>query len=549
MKVTRLLVYFILAASCVAFYTGLAASRTFPGYPLDDAWIHQTYARNWAETGQLAYVAGLPSAGSTAPLWTFLLSVAYRLKIDPYMWSIVLGIVCLAISAWLLSRLADRLLPNRPVVSWLTGLACVLEWHLIWAAASGMEALLFIALALALIDRLWAGASGWIIGILGGLLILTRPDGLLLFVLALGALHASRRSGRAALLEIGKAVLAFLIVLAPGAYFNLQAGGSIFPNTFYAKQSEYGELMSTLPIWVNSIGNMLIAPLAGGGLLLIPGVVWWIVASLRGFMLGGAQRSRSMATMQSSPSQEIASSHGEASDSPPSTSADTLRVRRLPLRTLTGSAPLSGVAMTFSEWLPLVWVAAHVAVYALRLPVSYQHGRYLLPIIPILLLYGVVGTALLLDWLKARSANPVARLLRQVYALVVVVLFILYVPIGAAAFATDVAIINGEMVAAAQWLDRNTPPGALIAAHDIGAIGYFARRPILDLAGLISPEVIPFIRDEAKLGQWIRSRGAHYLVTFPGWYPQLSASPDLVKLFRGDSAFSPEHMTVYALGR
>jgi len=29
----------------------------------------------------------------------------------------------------------------------------------------------------------------------------------------------------------------------------------------------------------------------------------------------------------------------------------------------------------------------------------------------------------------------------------------------------------------------------LIAAHDIGAIGYFAPRPILDLAGLISPDV------------------------------------------------------------
>ena len=65
----------------------------------------------------------------------------------------------------------------------------------------------------------------------------------------------------------------FLIVLAPGVYFNLQAGGSIFPNTFYAKQSEYGELLRTLPIWLNSIGSMLIAPLAGGVLLLMPGVV------------------------------------------------------------------------------------------------------------------------------------------------------------------------------------------------------------------------------------------------------------------------------------
>src|SRR5512137_419012 len=109
----RLTLFVGLSASVVALYAGLAASRTFAGFPLDDAWIHQTYARNWAETGQLAYVVGLPSAGSTAPLWTLWLSVAYRLQIDPYLWTMLLGALCLAISAWLLSRLADRLLPAR----------------------------------------------------------------------------------------------------------------------------------------------------------------------------------------------------------------------------------------------------------------------------------------------------------------------------------------------------------------------------------------------------------------------------------------------------
>jgi hypothetical protein len=135
--------------------------------------------------------------------------------------------------------------------------------------------------------------------------------------------------------------------------------------------------------------------------------------------------------------------------------------------------------------------------------------------------------------------------LRRVYALAIVVVFALYVPIGAAAFATDVAIINGEMVAVAQWLDRNTPPDAIIAAHDIGAIGYFTRRPILDLAGLISPEVIPFIRDEAQLGEWLQANGADYFVTFPGWYPQLATRWPPV--FAGNSTFSPEHLTVYTL--
>ncbi len=527
MQVKRLLLFFGLALICVAGYSALAAARSFAGYPLDDAWIHQTYARNWAETSQLAYVVGVPSAGSTAPLWTLVLSVAYRLHIDPYLWSMFLGAIFLAISAWLLSRLADRLFPNRSVVSWLVGLACVVEWHLIWAAASGMETLLFIALALTLIDRLWANSSGWIIGALGGLLILTRPEGLLLFALALIVMIV--RSGRSGLVGLLKAVVAFAIVLAPGAYFNLQAGGSIFPNTFYAKQSEYGALMSSLPIWLNSIGNMLIAPLAGGLLLLLPGVAMSVWVLLKGAIRSGAQYSHGVAPVKLSITGESA----------------------------TRLALVTAITMGF----PLLWMLSHVAVYALRLPVSYQHGRYLLPIIPIVLLYGVVGLALLSDQLKVHRIEyivwlprrififfrdkPIAHLLRQAYMIAIVVLFVLYIPIGAVAYATDVAIINGEMVAVAQWLDRNTPPDAIIAAHDIGAIGYFTRRPILDLAGLISPEVIPFIRDEAKLGEWMQARGAQYFVTFPGWYPQLATRWPPV--FSGNSSFSPEHMTVYTL--
>jgi len=39
-----------------------------PGFPLDDAWIHQTYARNLVEFGQWAFIPGKLSAGSTAPV-------------------------------------------------------------------------------------------------------------------------------------------------------------------------------------------------------------------------------------------------------------------------------------------------------------------------------------------------------------------------------------------------------------------------------------------------------------------------------------------------
>ncbi|NLF15366.1 MAG: hypothetical protein GX597_26550, partial [Anaerolineaceae bacterium] len=64
------------AALAVAGYLLVAWAAGYAGFPLDDAWIHQTYARNLAATGQLAYLPGQPSAGSTSPSWSFLLSVS-----------------------------------------------------------------------------------------------------------------------------------------------------------------------------------------------------------------------------------------------------------------------------------------------------------------------------------------------------------------------------------------------------------------------------------------------------------------------------------------
>jgi hypothetical protein len=124
---------------------------------------------------------------------------------------------------------------------------------------------------------------------------------------------------------------------------------------------------------------------------------------------------------------------------------------------------------------------------------------------------------------------------------------IIFWVLGARAYALDVAIIESEIVETAIWVQKNTPEGSLIAAHDIGALGYFAQRDIIDLAGLISPEVIPFIRDEDQIGQFISQSGADYLITFPGVYPNLIVNTEII--YQGQSHYSPgqggENMAVY----
>ena len=142
-----------------------------------------------------------------------------------------------------------------------TPLLVVLEWHMVWAAASGMEIVLFVFLALALVERsLAVNLTGKLrmsefvsVGVISGLLALTRPEGAVLAVLVgLGLVLAlardPARGGQTALINRAMALvafgLAFAIVVVPYLVLNYQTSGTLLPNTFYAKGAEYAALTS-----------------------------------------------------------------------------------------------------------------------------------------------------------------------------------------------------------------------------------------------------------------------------------------------------------------
>ncbi|MEO5618823.1 MAG: hypothetical protein ABIS67_13735, partial [Candidatus Eisenbacteria bacterium] len=47
-----------------------------------------------------------------------------------------------------------------------------------------------------------------------------------------------------------------------------------------------------------------------------------------------------------------------------------------------------------------------------------------------------------------------------------------------------------------RWFRENTPPSTIIGSPDIGAIGYFSKRRVLDLAGLVTPDMVPLLERE-----------------------------------------------------
>ena len=87
----------------VAGYLARSSMMYGLGFPLDDAWIHQTYARNLVVLGEWSFVPGQVSAGSTAPLWSAVLAIGYVLRLSPLVWANVLGgaaLLGLAVVGW-----------------------------------------------------------------------------------------------------------------------------------------------------------------------------------------------------------------------------------------------------------------------------------------------------------------------------------------------------------------------------------------------------------------------------------------------------------------
>ena len=185
---------------------------------------------------------------------------------------------------------------------------------------------------------------------------------------------------------------------------------------------------------------------------------------------------------------------------------------------------------------PLGWSFILIGLYAVALPAIYHHGRYLMPLIPIVIILGVEGLFHLLGNLPARS------LLRPATWLCVAGMFMVLWANGVSIFALQVDLLNNSHMQAALWVDKHAPKEAVIATHDIGIIGYITQRQIVDLAGLVTPEVIPFMNDQTKLAQYVHARNVTYLIVFTGYYT------DFLEQLNAQLVYSPNKRDLKTLG-
>ncbi len=450
------------------------------GFPLDDSWIHQTYARNLARNGEWAFRTGIPSAGSTSPLWSALLAIGFLLKLSPYIWTYFLGILILfslaILCEWAVRRIVNSYRPRFPWV----GIFIAFEWHLVWAGMSGMETLLHGLIVTAVLVLLMTKTHRYLtLGLLTGLSAWVRPDGLTLLGPVLMTILFMEEDIRSRFIAIVRYVIGFGSLFGLYLLFNLAMGGTPMPNTFYAKQAEY-VLWQSLPI-TERLGQMFLQLLVGPSLVLVPGIIGWLVKSAKERAWG------SLAAM--------------------------------------------------------IWCVGYLGLYISRLPV-YQHGRYIMPAMPIFFLFGLLAFA---EFDKSKIFARYHWVAQTLWQGGIVMLTLGFIILGARSYAQDIAVIESEMVVTAKWVAQNIPPDAIIAAHDIGALGYFDDHELIDLAGLISPEVIPFIRDEPRISVFLDEQGANYVIAFPEFYPALTV--ELVEVFSTNSQIThtlgQQNMTVY----
>jgi arabinofuranosyltransferase len=207
--------------------------------------------------------------------------------------------------------------------------------------------------------------------------------------------------------------------------------------------------------------------------------------------------------------------------------------------------------------LPLAWhrrgralgvaglaLLAHPLGMALLAPYrgpGFQEGRYSIHLLPL----AVIVLAVAFDTVPERLRRP---------ALALWLLLALWTLVPASGrYAWGVENIEAMQVKLGHWVDANVPRNARLALNDIGAIAYVSRREVVDLMGLVTPEILPYRREgEDGVIRFVAKVCPDYVIVFPTWFPRLTARTDLleplhrVALGRVEVSGGPE-MVVYRL--
>jgi len=503
------------------------------GFPLDDSWIHLHFARNLAAGAGFSFNPGTPVAGSTAPLWTLLLAAGAVVASPSLGMAKALGIVA-TLGAALLTRRAALAWGARPDVALVAAVALVWMGPVAWGALSGMEvSLAALLVAAALLaharDRLLASAA------CAALAILARPEAFLLVPLLIAARPVTVR-------RVATFAIVTIAAVAPAALFSLSTAGTWYPTTAAAKVE--GGLVG----WLGGVSEpaaltWVRRPYA----FLTEWIIWlatthWLlpVALVPGLVLTWRHAGRALGLVALA---LLAHPLGMALLAPyrgPAFQEGRYSIHLLPLVVVTLAVALGG------------WGRRGGGLPPERLRHPLARTRLCEP------RAGLGGPPPPLEGQPAPAPPPASQGNAWVGPFAMVVWLAISVGAlvpAATRYGWGVQNINAMQVHLGRWVDAQLPKTARIAVNDIGAIAYFSRREVIDLMGLVTPEIIPYRRrGEPGVMRYLTEACPEYVIIFPKWFPRLASSTDTlrpvyrVRLERNEVA-GAEEMVVYRLAR
>jgi hypothetical protein len=473
----------VLTTATVIHYVAAMFSWTTAGFSLDDSWIHLEYARSIYEGRPWEYSPGVPSTGSTSPLWSLLLTPLFLFSDQPI--HLILGV---HVISWLLYVFTTSLVgvialehSHNQLVSGLAMTGFVIVPRNTWLMLSGMEYPLF---GFIIVASVWvSGRDGEIydalLGILWGLSSLSRPEGAIIVGVCIlvrfliRILRTPHRLREIALL-VSKLPIALLIVL-PWILHCLSVTGHPLPDTFYAKVSSPDDM--GVSAWNT----------------------WWEHWLKTYFFLS------------------VGGVFG----------AYTLKKKR----------PFVWIAA-----LSLIILYRFTIPYQALI----NNARYLVPAFALLMVAAVIGlSATNYDFSRRVVSSDI--LCHTATFVLVVGLVILPTVQGYQAqaqhFGNSVKNINEMQVHIGLWLRENTPPDAVVTVHDAGAIRFFSERRIIDLVGLVTPTVTHGNMTYSETMRYLHDQGCEYLAIFNRWYntwgaPIRHASHCLYTVYLTDNVIS-----------
>lgn len=160
------------------------------------------------------------------------------------------------------------------------------------------------------------------------------------------------------------------------------------------------------------------------------------------------------------------------------------------------------------------FATSFVALYGIAFDVPPYHWYYSVPVWGAIM-FASAGAVWIFNGLKVQGISRVPGRWRRPLSIAVAIAVLGTIALGIRR--TPSGYCCQHYVKAGEWLRENAAPDAVIAATEIGEIGWFADRPVVDYLGLLNERQVPALA-KGDLTEWLEiSPPDYWVVHIPAW--------------------------------